>query len=167
MKFSKATQQYVDHDAIRAVNKLMLGAVWLVVVLYLLTFLPGIDRIIPQTSITFAALVSTIGTVVLVALLAFLAPRTAGLLQAVDGPRRVTENVASATYWFVLLLAVLVAHRGFAPIAHPYLGNGVWAYDMVFLVIALPAVVFMGARLYASLDPSSELLADKIVRSES
>lgn len=167
MNISKTNmQEHIDHDAVRSVSKIVLIAIWIVFVLYLLTLLPGVDRIIPQTAITFEALISAIGTVVLVGLLVFLAPRAANLIRvSSDGPTRVIENLASATYWFVLLVAVLVAHRGFAGVILPYVGGFDWVYDLLFLLVALPAVIFMGARLYASLGPSSELLADKLVGS--
>ncbi len=165
MNIRKANlQRSVSRESVRSVSKLLLIAAWIVFLLYLLTLLPGVERVIPQTPITFAALVGAIATSVLVGLLVYAAPKLATLARmGLDGPREIVENVSSVVYWLVLLAAVLVAHRGFVGIASPFLDGYLWLYDVAFLLMALPIVVFIGARLYVSLDPSSELVADKVV----
>ena len=63
-------------------------------------------------------------------------------------------------------MAVLVAHRGLAGAITPFFDGVVWLYDAVFLLAALPVVVVIGARLYASLGPGSDRIADRIVDSD-
>jgi len=160
-------RESVSRESVRSVSKLLLVAAWLVFVLYLFTILPGVDRVIPQTPVTLAALVGAIATFALVGLLLYSAPKLATLVRmGLEGPREIVENVSSVAYWSVVLAAVLVAHRGFVGVVQPFLDGFMWIYDIAFLLLALPVVAFIGARLYASLDPSSELVADRVVGSE-
>ena len=161
-------QQSVSRNSVRSVSKLLLVAAWLVFVLYLFTLLPGVDRVIPQTPVTLAALIGAVVTFVLVGLLLYAAPKLAGLVRmSFSGPRGIIENISSVTYWSVILAAVLVAHRGFVGVVQPFLGEFMWVYDIGFLLLALPVVAFISARLYVSLDPGSELVADRVVGRES
>lgn len=153
----------IDRRTVRSVAKVLLAAVSLALVLYLATLLPGVDRLLPGTPVTYAAIVSAIVTAVLVTLLFFVAPKFASLTRmALDGPKVVVENLASVVYWLVVLAAILVAHRGFAGAVVPVFGGIGWLYDAIFLVAALPAVAFVAVRLYSSLDPGADLIADRI-----
>lgn len=153
----------VSRDTVRSVSKLLLGATALVFVLYLVTLLPGVDRLVPRTPVTFAAVVSAVATVVVAGLLLYAAPKLALVTRtAVDGPREVVGNVASVAYWLAVLAAVLVAHRGLAGLVTPVLADGTWLYDLGFLLLALPAVAIIAARLYDALDPGADVLADRV-----
>lgn len=153
----------VDQRTVKSVTKILLAAASLVFVLYLLTLLPGIGRLVPQTPVTFAAIVGAIGTVVLVALFLSAAPKFASLTRMLlDGPMEVVEHLASVVYWLVVLVAVLVAHRGLAGLLVPLFGGLAWLYDVAFLLAALPAVAVVAARLYLALDPGADLLAERV-----
>lgn len=157
----------VNRETVRTVSKLLLTVVSLVIVLYILTLLPGTDRLIPATPISFIALIGAIVTVGVVVLLLYGAPRFATLTRmSLNGPEPLVENLASVVYWFVVLVAVLVAHRGLAGAVTPFLDGLTWVYDITFLLLALPAVIVISARLYISLDPGADLVADKLVGSE-
>lgn len=163
----KAITGSVGHETVRSVSKILLGAAALVFVAYLVSLLPGVDRLVPQTPVTFAALIGAFVTLVVVALLLSAAPKLAELTRmALGGPQEVIENFASLVYWLVVLAAVLVAHAGLAGALVPFLGGVAWLYDVAFLLLALPAVAFVAARLYASIDPTAELLADRVAGSE-
>ena len=154
----------VSRDTVRSVSKIGLAAASLVFVLYLVSVLPGLDRIIPWTPITFVALVGAVATVALVVLLLYAAPKIASLARmSLQGPQRIVENLVSILYWLVVLSAVFVAHRGLAGAVLPFLGGLGWLYDVAFLLLALPITAFIAARLYTSLDPGADLLADKLV----
>ena len=156
-----------DRRTGRSRTKLLLAAASLLFVTYLLTLLPGIDRIVPSTPVTFAALAGAVATAVLVLLLAYAAPRLATLTRsALAGPRTVVEHVASVVYWLVVLAAVLVAHRGFAGVFTPLLDGATWIYDLVFLVVALPPVAVIAARLYAGIDPAAIAVTDGLLGDE-
>lgn len=157
----------VDRETARSVSKLLLSAVALAFVLSLVTLLPGVDRFVPETPVTFAALVGAIATVVVVGVLLYLAPQLAALTRlALTGPQSVVENVASVVHWVTVLAAVLVAHSGFAGLVTPFLDGAVWLYDVAFLLLALPPLVFVAARLYVSVDPTAELFADRVAGGE-
>ncbi len=156
-------QLSIDRETALTVTKLLLVAAWVVIMLSLARLLPGIDRLVPRTPVTFAALLSAIAAAVVAALLWSLAPKLSVLVRArLDGPKSVVEHLSAVVYWLVLLTAVLVVHRGFADAVTPYLGSLDWLYDVAFLLVALPLLAVIGARLYASLEPSSELLADRV-----
>lgn len=157
----------LDRESLRSVTKLLLVAVWVVVMLYLLRLLPGVDRLVPRTPVTFAALLGAVATALVVGLLALLAPKLAVVVRAsLEGPAAIDEHLSAAVYWFVVLAAVLVAHYGFAGAVQPLFGDFAWMYDLLFLLLALPLVAIIGARLYASLDPGSAVLADRIADTE-
>lgn len=154
----------VGHDTVRSVSKLLLSTAALVFVLSLLTLLPGVDRLVPETPVTFAALLGAVVTIAVVALLLSLAPRLASLARmTLAGPRDVVENLASVVYWLVVLAAVLVAHSGLAGAVTPLFDGATWAYDVGFLLLALPPVTVVAARLYVTLDPGADLVADTVV----
>lgn len=156
----------VDRDTARTIVKLVLSALGLLAVLALVSLLPGIDRVVPGTPVSIVALASAIVTVALVGLLFLLAPTLAALVRSTfEGAEQVVDDVASIVHLFVVLLAVLVAHRGLAPAIVPVLDGAAWAYDVVFFAIALGPLAILVARLYVSLDPISELLAAKIAGS--
>jgi len=57
---------------------------------------------------------------------------------------------------------VLVAHRGLAGVFRPLFGGLAWLYDVAFLLLALPAIAIVAVRLYTSLDPAADLIADRV-----
>ncbi|WP_241175340.1 hypothetical protein [Natronolimnobius sp. AArcel1] len=159
----------IDRDTVQSVGKVVLATLALIWLLWLISLLPGIGRFIPGTPVTFAAVAGAIATVLVVGLLLYLAPALAGLVRStVDGPDAIVDDIASIIHLFIVLLAVLVAHRGLAQLIVPLLenplslGNAGWTYDIVFLALALPPLAILAARIYVSLDPMSELLANKL-----
>ncbi|GAB7092173.1 hypothetical protein JCM18237_24440 [Halorubrum luteum] len=169
------TRSTFDHGTVRSASRLILTALSLVVLLYLLTVLPGIDRVIPNTPVTIAALVTAIVTVVVAGLLIYAAPKLATLARlAVEGSwsssaagrdaKRdpVAENAAGIVYWLVALAAVVVTHRGLAGAVTPLLDGAVWVYDAAFLLVSLVPLVFAVARLAAAVDPLSTRIADRV-----
>ena len=157
----------LDRDAVQSISKLVLATLSLLVLLYLVSVLPGVDRLIPGTPVTVAAIAGAVVTIAIVALLLYLAPALAALVRStVDGPEAVVDDVAAIVHLFVVLIAVLVAHRGLEPAVAPLLDGVAWVYDVVFFALALPPLAILAARLYVSLDPISELLADKLTGSD-
>ncbi|WP_244510172.1 hypothetical protein [Natronobacterium texcoconense] len=157
----------MDHDTVRTVGKLLIATLSAILLLSLISVLPGVDRVIPGTPVTFVGVVGAIVTVAIVALLLYLAPALASLLRsALEGPPAVVDDIASIVQLLVVFLAVIVAHRGLAPLFVPLLGDAGWTYDVVFLAIALPPLAILAARLYVSLEPISELLAERVTRGD-
>ena len=150
----------VGERSVRLVTKLLLAAGSVAFVAYLLTLLPGIDRLVPQTPVTFAAILGAIATAVIVVLVVYAAPRIALLVEmGVEGPREVVEEIAAVVQWTVVLAAILIAHRGFAELVVPLLDGNSWLYDVGFLFLAFPVVVFVAVHLFRGVDPSADLLA--------
>ncbi|WIV66208.1 hypothetical protein [Natrialbaceae archaeon AArc-T1-2] len=159
----KTVRTAVDHETLRSVSKLVLSTLSLILLLSVVAVLPGVGHVIPGTPMTFVAAVGAIATVAIVGLLLYLAPALAKLVRStLEGPQPVVDDVASIVQLFVVLVAVLVAHRGLAPALTPLLGGAVWVYDLVFLALALPPLAILAARLYVSLDPMAELLAESV-----
>lgn len=157
----------IGRETVRSTTKLVLAAAGLVFLAYLVGLLPGVDRLLPETPVTVVALIGAVITAVVVAVLISVAPKLATLTRlSLDWPDEVVETLASVVYWLVVLLAVLVAHSGFAGLVQPLFGGLGWLYDVAFLLVALPAVVIVAARLYAGLDPATELVTDRVVDSE-
>lgn len=165
MNFDTTTiSNTVDHGTVRSVAKILLGIPALIFLVWLVSLLPGIDRLLPRTAISIWAILGAVVTVVLVALLVSVAPKLASLTrQALDGPPDVVENLASIVLWGVILVAVLVAHGGLAGVIVPLLGGISWIYDVTFLLLSVPPVFGIAARLFDSLDPGADLVADVIV----
>jgi uncharacterized membrane protein YkvI len=156
----------IGRETVRSTTKLLLAAAGLLFLAYLGGLLPGVDRLFPETPVTVAALIGGVITAVVVVLLVSVAPKLATLTRlSLDWPEAVVETLASVVYWLVILVAILVAHRGFARLVQPLFGGLGWLYDVAFLLIALPAVVIVAARLYAGLDPATELVTDRVVDS--
>lgn len=166
----------IDHTTVHSATRLVTIAAVLVFLLYLVTVLPGVDRLIPATPVSVAALASAIVSLAVAGLLLYAAPKLAALTRTAtdrgalvdvsDVPDRtrgrIAENTAGVVHWLVVLAAVIVVHRGTAGVAAPLLGEALWAYDGVFLFIALVPVTFVAARLAATVDPLSTLVADRV-----
>jgi len=156
----------VDRETVRRIGKLLLATLALILVLTLVSFLPGIDRLVPGSPITFLAVVSAIVTIATVALLLSLAPAVATFVHSVvQGPTQVVEDIAAISQLLVVFVAMVIAHRGLAPAVVPLLGEIAWVYDVVFFAIALPPLAILAVRVYVSLDPMADLLAERVIRS--
>jgi len=156
----------VDESTLRSSIRLLLAAVGLVFLLFLVSLLPGLDRLVPQTPVSFAALVGAVVTLAVVGLLVVLAPMLASLVRVtLAEPKELVEHLASVVLYFVLLVAVLVAHQGLAAAVTPFLGGAAWLYDIAFLLLSLPPLIVVAVRLYAALDPATDLLTRKVTTS--
>lgn len=158
----------VDHETVQSVGKVLLATLALIWLLYLVSILPGIDRLVPGTSVTFAAIALAIATVMIVGLLLYLAPTLANLVRTtITGPQQVIDDIASIVHLFIVLVAVLVAHRGLEPAIVGLFGgvagaDAGWLYDLLFFALAVPPLAILAARVYVSLDPMADLLADRL-----
>ncbi|MFC3957084.1 hypothetical protein [Halovivax cerinus] len=153
----------IERETIRRAGKLLLAALALAVLLSLVSVLPGIDRLVPGSPVTVIALVGAAVTIVIVALLVSLAPAVATLVRtAVDGPDPIVEDAATSAQLLVVFVAIIVGHRGLAPAVVPLLDDLAWAYDLLFLVLALPPLAVLAVHVYTSLDPVADVLAERV-----
>ncbi|WP_290813304.1 hypothetical protein [Halovivax sp.] len=155
---SRSYRPAADRRTVRAICKLVLATLALLLVVFLVGLLPGID----VSGSTYAALAGAVVTLAVVALLGSLATALPPLVrEAIPGSRELRERGASATFWLVVLAALLVAHRGLAP-AVSALGGAMWFYDALFLLAALPPLVLLAACVWAAIDPAADYLAARV-----
>ncbi|MFC6716191.1 hypothetical protein ACFQGT_08220 [Natrialbaceae archaeon GCM10025810] len=153
----------VDRSTVRTASKLVLAALSVILLCYLASLLPGAEWLLPGTPITVIALAGAVATLLVVGLLLSLAPVLATFVRLnLRGPDAVVEDVASMVQTVVVLLTVLVAHRGLAPAITPLLEGATWVYDVVFLTLTLPLLVVLAIRLYEFLDPAADAVADRV-----
>lgn len=160
-----AVRDSIEADALRPVvyEALALGA--MLFVLGLSTLLPGAGRTLPSTSIAIRDVIIATGTVAIVIWLAHAAPAVARLTSSsLVGPDQVVEDAGRIAAATVAFLAILVAYRGFAPLAVPTLvaRDAVWAYDLAFLVVGLVPLSIIANRLRRNLDEVADLVTAAI-----
>lgn len=153
----------VDRSTVRSASKLVLAALSVILLGSLASLLPGAEWLLPGTPVAVIAVVGAVATVLVVGLLLSLAPVLATLVRKnLGGPTEVGDDIASMVRTAVVLLAVLVAHRGLAPAVVPLLEGAAWLYDVVFLTLALPLLAVLTVRLYDFLDPAADAVADRV-----
>ena len=160
------TTDRIDSGAIAPVVRIGVALVGMVVLLAMSLLLPGTGIEVVEPGITLGDVLLAIGTLGIVAALVYAAPRVRNLLSAwLEGPAEVVASGAAIGAYLVDFVAVLFAYAGFEPVVAPLLGME-WAYDLLFLGIAL---VFLGAiayRYYPAMDPLTAFITDKVGSSE-
>lgn len=163
----------IDTDALEKrtlepVVKLLLMAVALVFMWALVSNLPGIDAFVPQTAVTYGAVVGAMLTLGIVAVLTTVAFRLEPLVvQLLSGPSDVVDDAASIATHVVLFVAVVTAYRGLAPLVVPSLDavDLVWTYDMLFLAVSLVPMGVIALKLAANLDEVASLISERLTSS--
>lgn len=153
----------IGRDRARSIAKLTIAALALVLLAYLVSLLPGIERFVPGTRVSLVAVAGALASLAIATILVYLASRLAAVTRlALDGPPELIEHVASIVHWLVVLAAVLVAHSGLAPVVRPVLEEAMWLYDLSFLLVSLPILVVIAVRLYVAIDPAADTLVDTV-----
>lgn len=158
----------IGPETVQPVVKLLLGGAAVVFLLGIVSMLPGVDRLVPETPITFLALATAVLTVALIGALVTLAHSVEKLVYvAGDGPEEVRLMTAVIAKHLVVLTAVLVAYYGFAGVMTPFLAvtDSVWLYDVGFLALALVPTAFIAYYAYRALDPSAAYLTERLLAS--
>lgn len=153
-----------DRDAVRSAAKVTLIGIWLVLVLALVRLVPGGDYLVPSSAVTALTVgTAAVTVVVAAALMALASPVAAHVRERVTSVPTLAEEVAAVAYWWMVLLAIIVAHRGLAGLLRPITGRLAWTYDLLFLGLSILPVLAMAVRLYRTLDPLASLLAERMV----
>ncbi|WP_247730130.1 hypothetical protein [Halovivax limisalsi] len=150
-----------DERAIRTTTTVVLGGLSVLVVLFLLSLLPGVDA----AGRAFAALGSGVLGVALAATIGYLAlvlPRR--VRTAFDLPRDVRVPAASALTWALTLVAILTLHRGLASL-YGLLDGPTLLYDGPFFLLAIGPVALVARALWRLIDPAASLLSRKLAGS--
>lgn len=159
----------LDERTLKPVVKLVLTAGALLFVWALVSNLPGIDAVVPQTAVTFGAVLGALLTLGIVAVLTVVALKVEPLVvQALTGPRDVVGDAASIAKHVVLFVAVITAHSGFAPLVVPPLAfvGLAWTYDMLFLVVALVPTAVIAIRMANNVDEVASLVSDRLTSAD-
>ncbi|ELZ10852.1 hypothetical protein C479_08573 [Halovivax asiaticus JCM 14624] len=147
-----------DERALRKATSAVLGGLAIIVVLFLLSLLPGLNA----TGDAFAALANGILAASLAAVLGYVAMVIPWYVRsAFDGPREVREPGVTATVWALVLAAVLTLHRGFVPLV-TLVDGPMWLYDGLFLLAALVPVAFIARALWEMVDPAASYLTGRL-----
>lgn len=159
----------LDERTLKPVVKLLLIVGALMLMWALVSNLPGIDAVIPQTAVTFGAVLGAMLTLGIVAVLTVVAVRIEPLVtQVLTGPKSVVADAASMTKHFLLFVAVITAHSGLEPLVVPplrFVGLA-WTYDMLFLVLALVPTAIIATRTSGNVDEVASLISGRLTSSE-
>lgn len=159
---TKTARRTLPAASIRSVAKLLAATLVVLFVLGVVSILPGIDHFMPGTPITLFAIASVLLSLAIAGMLITLAPDLAALVPAVlDASAEIVENVASVVYWGIVLLAIVIVHRGVYPAAASILNEWIWVFDVVFLALTVPPLLIVVLRLSLSVTPASDAIADR------
>jgi hypothetical protein len=142
----------------RSIVKLLLGVVGLLALLFLLTLVPPLERLIPGTPITFEALLTGILAVVIFGLLVVVGDQLGELTRerlAGTPEERFPWHAGAAVKYLVVFLAFLVTYEPLARTTVPFLlRNGIpWTYDMAFTAVSVALLALATYYAYRCLDP--------------
>lgn len=138
---------------------LFIGSI--VVSIGLASILPGTERALPGTGVLIGEAIVAVGLIVTGGSLLYATPKARVFVAgAVDGPPALVAQFPSLARHFVVLIAVLITHRGVTMLAWPVLApNGTaWLLDAVFLGFGLVPVCIIAYRLVLTTDPLARLL---------
>lgn len=154
---------HLPHRTAKSISKLAIGVLSLLVVLAFVAMLPGIERVAAGLPLSFALLAWMVLSVGVAGILVAVAPMAArvGTL-ALDAPPALHEHLGSLVHWSVILVAIIVAHRGVAPAVEALAPGWVMAVDVLGLLLALPPLLVVALRLYCSIEPLTELTVDRL-----
>ena len=150
------------------ISSLVKLVIVIIVLLFLLVFvsvLPGLDQLVPGLPITFGAIVSAVVTLAIVLLLVRVAARIRTIIQhlLIDIAEIETHSTA-VVYWTIVFLAVVIAYEGFEAAMAPILVEAglLWTYDLVFFLLGVIPLAFVGYHLFQLLDPLADWCVTKL-----
>lgn len=159
----------LDEQTLKPVVKLLLMVGALLLMWALVSNLPGVDVFIPQTVVTYGAVLGATMTLGIVAVLTVVALKLEPLVvQVLAGPSDIVADVASMAKQFVLFVAVITAHSGLAPLFVPPLATVglAWTYDMLFLVLALIPTAIIAVRMSGNIDEVASLVTSRLASTD-
>lgn len=163
MKTDRSRSGTLGRQTVRSASKLLLAAVSLFLLAILFRLAPGLDLVIPRSTVSVVAFLSAAATIVVVGLLLILSPRLSTVAGGlISGPDEVADMFSSLVFWLLIFVAILLAHTGLAAVIVPILGGFAWLYDLVFLVLAIPPLAFITIWLFSLLDPTAELISERV-----
>lgn len=156
----------IDEAHVYPIVRILLLVVGGLVLLGLVSLLPGLGVLFDGASIPLEAIVIALGTYLVAGALVAVGARIESLVrESLEGPTTVIDDAAASVKYLFVFVALVIAHQGFSGALVPMfeaVGTG-WLYHLLFLAAALVPLVLIARRLYRSLDPVAELLTNEIV----
>jgi hypothetical protein len=155
-----------DREAIEPVVKLLLVAGGLFLLWGMVTNLPGVDRVVPATGVSFGALLGGLVTLGIVGILGYLALHVEPpLVRVLGGPVDLAVEVAAMAKHAILFVAVLVAYNGLEGLVLPSLAAADlgWTYDLLFFVLALVPTLAIAVLMYRNYEEVASLVSSRLV----
>lgn len=159
----------LEEPTVRRLVRTALALAGLSVLLPLVAVLPGVDRLLAGLAVSPWAILLAVVTLLVVGSLLRVAPVVErGVAEAIDGPERVVANAAAGAKLLVGFVAVVLAHRGFAPAVTPTFRafDVVGLYHLGFLVVGLFVLGAFVRRLYHCWQPLTDLLTERFARED-
>ncbi|WP_416840379.1 hypothetical protein [Haloferax sp. DFSO52] len=159
----------LDERTLKPIVKLLLMVGALLLMWALVSNLPGIDALVPQTAVTYGAVLGAMLTLGIIAVLGLVAFKLESLVvRVLAGPATVVADVASIAKHIVLFVAVITAHSGLAPLLVPTLEfvGLEWTYDMLFLVLALIPTAVIAITMAGNIDEAASLLSGRLASAD-
>lgn len=160
-----ADKNNVVEELTRPVIKLIVALTGLLVLRFIIIRLPGLGTEVPEVGITISALAGAIITVIMVAIIVNFGREIEPRLQrTLAGPEQLRADLAMIGKHLTFLLAIIVAYNGLDALLVPLLlpDPGPWAYDIVFLLVALIPTVVIAQRMFTNLDDITDLLTEQV-----
>lgn len=136
----------IERFGVKSLVKLVLAVFALVFFVTLVSLLPGMERLSELLPVSIPALVRTVVTLALVALLYRIATQASSLIRQFEThEEEFRDCVAAVVYWGVLLLAVVIAYEGFRDVGSYLFGQTGFSvfYSLVFVLMATIPLAFL------------------------
>lgn len=153
----------IPDATVRSVVKLGIVVAAIVFMIFLGRSIPGIDRLMGVAPISTAIVIRLVLALAIAGMLVTVAPllaRVGTLL--VDGPPRLTEQLSSLFHWSIVLVPIIVAHRGIALAIDAVAPGWILVFDVVGLLIAVAPLSIVALPLYFSVDPVTDATIERL-----
>ena len=124
----------------RTLVKLVLAAVALLYIAMLISLMPGREGLGDMVQSPIPGLVSTVVTSILLVLIYLISTQARTLIEDIDtASTTVRDSIGMATYWFIILIGLLVAYQGFGDTGrHVLTEAGLEVlYPMIFVILGI------------------------------
>lgn len=139
-QYTPAWLEDVERFGAKTLVKLILAVLALLYVALLISVLPGRERLTALIESPIPGLVSTIVTSILLVLIYMISNQARHLIEDIETESTtVRDSIGMATYWFIILIALLVAYQGFEETGRHLLTEAGFdvLYPMIFVILGI------------------------------
>lgn len=158
------SSRHLDDLGVNTIIRLAFAIVGLMLILVLISLIPGFDRLIPGLPITFAGIVSIVVSLVLVVVLLRLAQLAKNAILEIGQESELSVRGAGIMYWLFIFLAIVTTYEGFGIILEPIIvEEGFdWFFDLAFFLLSLIPILLIGYHLFKILDPLTDFTVQRV-----